>query len=203
MFYQSLTSGSTDARCACIALALAAFGIARSFYAQELVQPRVSIPPQKTAKPSANASVEPTIPPDLPDVAKLDEMFRRSSLGRKADEFRLHAEWRRLRNQIANAPDVVAAKKAAEGARTDLEKRRLLRQYYELCYARMQALATQPDVKAGLEEMKAQHLKTLAQPRVRPSASPVPTRTSENTGESSTASPSPTPTPEEEPESSQ
>jgi hypothetical protein len=173
---------------------------------QEAAAPNVELAPNKAAQPTVTpaASVEPTIPPDLPEISQLDEIFKRSSslLGRKADEFRLHAEWRRLRNQIANAPDVVAAKKAAGAARTDLEKRQLLRRYYEICYARMQALAREPEVKAGLEDMKKQHLKTLDQPRVRPSASPISAPTSENAGESPTASPSPRPPPEAESESS-
>ncbi|HET9418299.1 MAG TPA: hypothetical protein VFO30_03080, partial [Chthoniobacterales bacterium] len=123
--------------------------------AQEAAPPNMDVAPRNTARPmpSPTASVAPTVPPNLPEVSQLDEVFKQSSLGGKADEFRLHAEWRRLRNQIANAPDVVAAKRAADAARTDLERRQLLRRYYEICYAHMQALAREPDVKAGLEEM--------------------------------------------------
>src|SRR5438128_1002360 len=133
-----------------ILLSLAATAV---LCAQEAAPPSVDITPKKTARPapSPTASVEPTIPPDLPEVSQLDQLFKKSSLGRKADEFRLHAEWRRLRNQIADAPEVVAAKKAANAARTDLERRQLLRRYYEICYARMEELAREPEVKAGLE----------------------------------------------------
>ena len=164
----------------------------------------MEIVPKKTARLTASptASAEPTIPPDLPGLSQLDEGFKQTSLGRKADEFRLHAVWRRLRNQIANAPDVIAARKAADAARTDLEKRQLLRRYYEICYGRMQALAREANVKAGLEDMKKQHLTTLAQPQVRPSPPPTATPSSESAVATPTASPTPSPSPEEESESS-
>ena len=45
-------------------------------------------------------------------------------------------------------PQVEKALAAAEAARTDLEKRKLLRQYYELYYAKMIGLASKPDLKA-------------------------------------------------------
>ena len=168
-------------------------------------QEAVDVPAKQTARamPARTPTTEPTIPPNLPDVSQLDALFKQSSLGRAADQLRLHTEWRRLRNQITNLPDVVAAKKAADAARTDLEKRQLLRRYYEICYAHMQALAREPDVKVGLQAMKAEHLKTLDQPRVRPSASPAPTPTSESAAPSPTPLPSPSSTPEPESESSQ
>jgi hypothetical protein len=172
--------------------------------AQVAAPPSVDIAPKKTVRPTPNptASPEPTIPPDLPDVSKLDEVFKQSSLGSKADESRLHAEWRGLRNQVVNLPDVVAAKKAADAARTDLQKRQLLRRYYEICYAHMEALAQAPELKAGLELMKKEHLGTLDQPRVRPSRSATPTPTSETAAESATPSPTPSPSAEEESEGS-
>ncbi len=68
----------------------------------------------------------------------------------------------------------MAAKKAAESAHTDLEKRERLRQYYGIYYAHMQALAKDPQVKSGLDAMQAAHLASLAQSRVRPSPSPAP-----------------------------
>jgi hypothetical protein len=175
-----------------------------ALFAQEAAPPTVEVPTtkpaQRTASPGANA--EPTIPPDLPEVSQLDELFKRNPLGQKADEFRLHAEWRRLRNQVANSPDVVAAKKAAAGAHTDLQKRQLLRRYYEICYAQMAVLAQEAELKAALEQMKKQHLGTLDQPRVRPSLSPTPTPTTETAEASPTPSPTATPTPEEQSESS-
>ena len=168
-------------------------------FAQELAQPTVNLTPK--ARPPASPSVLPAVPADLPELSQLDEAFKQSSLGKKADEFRLHAEWRRLRNQIANAPDVVAAKKAAQAARTDLEKRDLLRRYYAICYEHMQALAREPDVKAGLDDMKKQHLRKLDQPRVRPSVTPTPTATPSDENAESGASPSATASPSAEEDS--
>ncbi len=165
--------------------------MARTLHAQEAARPTVDLAPKQIERPSPAASAEPTSA-DLPELSQLDEVFKQTSMGKAADQFRLHGEWRRLRNQIANKPDVVAAKKAAEAARTDLEKRQLLREYYNLCYAHMQALAQAPEVKAGLEEMKTAHLTSLDQPRVRPSPS------AQDGGASPTPSPTPTPSSEEE-----
>jgi len=115
--------------------------------------------------------------PQLPDVSQLDEVFKQTSLGQTGDEFRRHAEWRRLQNQVANDPAVVAAKKATEHTRTDIEKRKRLNDYYNIYYKRMEALAQTPDMKAALDELKAVHLGILAQPRVRPTPTPSPTAT--------------------------
>jgi hypothetical protein len=163
-------------------------------HAQDATRPTVELAPKKPARPSPAATAEPAAP-DLPELSQLDEMFKQTSLGKTADQYRLHAEWRRLRNQVTNKPDVVAAKKAAEAARTDLEKRRLLSDYYNLCYVHMQALAQAPDVKTGLEEMRTQHLASFDQPRVRPTPSPSP-------AQGGSASPTPSPTPQDESETS-
>src|SRR6266705_302684 len=77
-------------------------------------QPRTTPPP--TAAPEAT----------VPERAQIDEIFKQTSLGKEADERRLHIEWRQLHNQMVNDPDIVAAKRAAESARTDLEKRQRL-----------------------------------------------------------------------------
>ncbi len=144
-------------------------GATLSLSAQEAAQPEVDL---------GSKRIEPTpIPvnsPAIPELSQLDEIFKQTSLGKTADDHRLHLEWRRLRNQVVNNPDVMAAKKAAESARTDLEKRERLRQYYAVYYAHMQALAKDPQVKSGLNAMAAAHLALLAQSRVRPSPSPAP-----------------------------
>ena len=107
-----------------------------------------------------------------PPLAELDAAFQHSSLGQAAEEFRLHVEWRQLQNRTAHDPEVIAAKAAAYRARKDSEKRDLLRAYYKIYYAHMQALATTPEVKAYLEEKKKAILSSLEQPHVRPSAPP-------------------------------
>jgi hypothetical protein len=86
----------------------------------------------------------------------------------------VHALWRQLKNRTVNDPDVQAAKKYAQAARTDLEKRNRLRNYYEVYYQRMSALATTPELKLALQALKETHQGMLAQPRVRPSPTPVP-----------------------------
>ncbi len=129
----------------------------------------------------ANPEILPTpIPeksPELPELSQLDEIFKQTSLGTTADEYRMHVEWRKLQNQVANDPAVVAAKKTAASARTDLEKRKLLGDYYKIYYERMQALAATPEMKAALDGFKAGHLGMLLQPRVRPTPSPAPSAT--------------------------
>ena len=123
--------------------------------------------------------------PALPERAQIDEIFKQTSLGKEADERRLHIEWRQLQNEIVNAPDIVAAKRAADTARTDLEKRQRLRDYYELFYGRMRVRARTAEMKSALDQLKMAHLGQITQARVRhetdselPTPSPTPTRRS-------------------------
>src|SRR5207245_5884297 len=83
-------------------------------------------------------AASPASSPELPELSQLDEIFKQTSLGKTADEYRMRVEWRKLQNQVANDPAVVVAKKAAESARTDLEKRKRLGEYYKIYYERMQ-----------------------------------------------------------------
>ena len=124
--------------------------------------------------------------PELPELKQLDDSFKPKSLGTDADALQVHALWRQLKNRTVNDPDVQAAKKYAQAARTDLEKRKRLRDYYEVYYQRMSALATTPELKVALQALKDVHQGMLAQPRVRPSPTPE---------FSGTPSPTPTSTP--------
>jgi len=108
-------------------------------------------------------------------------------LGKDADEQRLHIEWRQLQNQMVNDADIVAAKRAAESARTDLEKRQRLRDYYELYYGRMRVMARSAEMKNALDQLKIAHVSQLTQARVRhetdsdlPTPSPTPKKKHEN-----------------------
>ena len=114
--------------------------------------------------PAPTAAPEPTVP----ERAQIDEVFKQTSLGKEADDRRLHIEWRQLQNQIVNEPDIVAAKRLAESARTDLGKRQRLRDYYDLYYGRMRVLARSAEMQTALDQLKSTHLGQLAQPRVRP-----------------------------------
>ena len=152
-------------------------------HGQEAAPPSVDLFPEQEEEPS------PTPPPngpDLPELKKLDESFKANSLGKAADELQVHALWRKLKNRTVNDPDVQAAKKYAQAARTDLEKRNRLHDYYEIYYKRMSALATTPELKLALQALRDVHQAMLAQPRVRPSPTPEP---------SGTPSPTPTTTP--------
>jgi hypothetical protein len=120
---------------------------------------------------SENPAASPT--PRLPSLDELDQMFKPSSLGKAADEARLHQQWRELSNRTVNDPDLVAVRRKAEAAPTDLEKRKRLRIYYTTYYDRMRAKAQTPELKTYIEAQKAQHLGALAQNRVRPSPSPL------------------------------
>src|SRR5436309_12228711 len=104
----------------------------------------------------------------------MDEAVKPKSLGKEADEGRVHIQWRKLKNQVANDPQVRAAKAFAQTARTDLERRNRLRNYYDIYYARMSALASSPELKVALEALKSAHVGLLAQPHVRPSPSASP-----------------------------
>lgn len=118
--------------------------------------------PEVTPSPEPNG-------PDFPEISKLDEAFKQKSLGKEVDERRLHIEWRQLKNKVANDPELLAAKAVAQAARTDLEKRNRLRDYYNVYYERMSALASSAEMKLALEGLKTSHLARLSQPRVRPS----------------------------------
>ncbi len=113
--------------------------------------------------PIPSATAEPTIP----ERAQIDEIFKQTSLGKEADERRLHLEWRELANRVVNDPDIVAAKRAADAAHTDLEKRQRLRAYYDLYYGRMRALASSSEMKAALDQLRLTHVSHTSQHRVR------------------------------------
>jgi len=122
--------------------------------------------------------------PELPEISQLDQTFKQPrSLGPQGDELRVHKEWRQLKNRTVNDPQVQAAKAYAQAARTDLEKRNRLRDYYNVYYQRMSALATTPEIKLALQALKTSHQGMLAQPNVRP------------TPDTSTPSPTPSSTP--------
>src|SRR5256714_10551690 len=114
---------------------------------------------------------------NLPSITELDTAFQHSSLGQAVEEQRLHLEWRKLQNRASLDPEVVAAKKAIRSARTDVDKRNLMRAYYKVFYPHMQALAETPDVKGYLEQRKKDALNGLAQPHVRPEPTARPSAT--------------------------
>ena len=151
---------------------------------QEAAPPSVDLFPEEEEEETS-----PTPPPngpELPELKKLDDSFKPKSLGKDADTLRIHALWRQLKNRTVNDPDVQAAKNYAQIARTDLEKRKRLRDYYDIYYRRMSALATTPELKLAMQALKDVHQRILDQPRVRPTATPV---------FSGTPSPTPTSTP--------
>ena len=142
---------------------------------------------QVATNPDLQSSAPRATEPNVPERAQIDEIFKQTSLGKEADERRLHIEWRQLQNQISNDADVVSAKRAAETARTDLEKRERLRDYYNLCYGRMRVLARSAEMKIALDQLMTAHLSHLTQARVRhesdselPTPSPTPKKKKEN-----------------------
>jgi hypothetical protein len=146
--------------------------ITASAFAQAAVSSSTN--PQESATPQSS----PTPPqsegqaPRIPSLDELDQAFKQSSLGKAADESRLHAQWRELSNRFINDRDLVEARANAGRAKTDLEKRRRLRVYYTMFYDRMRAQASSPELKSYIDTHKAQHLGLLAQNRVRPSPTP-------------------------------
>jgi hypothetical protein len=152
-------------------------------HGQEAAPPSVDLFPEQEEEEEASPTPEPN-GPELPELKELDDSFKPKSLGANADVLKIHALWRQLKNRTVNDPDVQAAKKYAQAARTDLEKRKRLRSYYDLYYQRMSALATTPELKVALQALKETHQAVLAQPRVRPtpkaefSGTPSPTPTS-------------------------
>ena len=143
-------------------------------------RPELNIPDiPLTVEPSPLVpNTSPTPKKNVPSITELDAAFKQSPMSQAVEEQRLHLEWRKLKNRTSDDPEIVAAKKAAEVARTELEKRNKRRAYYKMLYGRMQALAETPELKAYLEQKKNDAINGLAQPRVRPeptaSASPSP-----------------------------
>jgi hypothetical protein len=161
-----------------VVLATAVLGL----YAQDAAPPSVDLyQGQEQLEPTP--SPVPPNGPDLPEISQLDQNFSKPrSLGPQADELRVHKEWRQLKNRTVNDPEVQAAKAYAQSARTDLEKRTRLRNYYDVYYQRMSALATTPELKLALQSLKTSHQGLLDQPRVRPTpntstTSPTPSST--------------------------
>src|SRR5438105_6615637 len=149
--------------------------IAASVYAQAAVSSSTntqeSPAPQISPTPPQNEGPAPRIPA----IEELDQAFKQSSLGKAADEARLHAQWRELSNRVINDRDLVEARAKAGRAKTDLEKRQRLRAYYTMFYDRMRAQASSQELKTYIDTHKTQHLALLAQNRVRPSPAPAAT----------------------------
>ena len=153
-------------------------GMALMLHGQDAAPPSVDLyEGQEQLEPTP--SPIPPNGPELPEISQLDQTFSKPrSLGKEADAARVHVEWRQLKNRTVNDPEVRAAKAYAQAARTDLEKRNRLRNYYHIYYERMSALATTPEIKLALQGLKSSHQGLLAQPRVRPTpdtSTPTPT----------------------------
>jgi hypothetical protein len=142
-------------------------------HAQEAAPPSVDLY-EGQEQPEPTPALPPN-GPELPELKQLDASFKPPSLGMDAEGTKLRVEWRQLRNRTVNDPAVQAAKTYAQSARTDLEKRNRLRDYYDIYYQRMSALATAPEIKLTLQSLKTSHEGLLAQPRVRPTPEGSPT----------------------------
>jgi hypothetical protein len=153
-------------------------GMALMLHGQDAAPPSVDLYEGQDQLEPTPSPVPPN-GPELPEISQLDQTFSKPrSLGKEADAARVHVEWRQLKNRTVNDPEVRAAKAYAQAARTDLEKRNRLRNYYNIYYERMSALATTPEIKLALQGLKSSHQGLLAQPRVRPtpdSSTPTPT----------------------------
>src|SRR5947208_16253391 len=146
--------------------------VALAVHGQDAAPPSVDLY-KGQEQPEAVAPLPEPNGPELPEISQLDQTFSKpKSLGKEADELRVHVEWRQLKNRTVNDPAVQAAKAYAQAARTDLEKRNRLRNYYNIYYERMSALATTPELKLTLQGLKIAHEGVLDQPRVRPSRTP-------------------------------
>jgi hypothetical protein len=145
---------------------------AAAVHAQEAAPPSVDLYEGQELPEATITPAPPPNGPELPELKQLDETFKPPSLGKDADAIKVRVEWRQLRNRTVNDPEVQAAKASALAARTDLEKRNRLREYYSIYYQRMSALTTNAEIKLALEAFKAGHQGSLDQPRVRPSPTP-------------------------------
>jgi hypothetical protein len=174
--------------------------MAASVFAQAAVSSSTNPQGSATPQPSPSVPENEGVAPRIPAIDELDQAFKQSSLGKAADEARLHAQWRELSNRIINNPDLVEARTHAGRAKTDLEKRHRLRAYYTMFYDRMRAQASSQELKSYIDTHKTQHLALLAQNRVRPSPAPPAASAAEKQKEATAiASPKPKLRPPEPP----
>ncbi len=131
------------------------------------------IPPDFLPLPDGVASPPPAVPPEV-GVQQLDDALKRAPVNAAAESSRKQMQWRELRNRIANDAGLRNMLTEADAARTDLQKRKLLRRYYEAYYARLGALVSTAEMKAYLLERKNRQIGALQQPRVRPEPPPKP-----------------------------
>ena len=150
------------------------FGTALMGNAQEAAD--VDLATKQTQK-NTSAELTRARPENVPELSQLDEMFKQTSMGKAADAQRLRVEWRQLKNKVVNDPDLIAIKRAADAARTDLEKREKLRAYYTLYFARVRQFPMSPEMKQYVDAMQASQLGLTAQSRVRPSPTASPAAT--------------------------
>jgi hypothetical protein len=125
----------------------------------------------KGTQKDTNAESARARPENVPELSQIDDMFKQTSMGKAADAQKLRVEWRQLKNKIANDPDLIAMKHAADSAHTDLEKRQKLRAYYKLYFARARRFPMSPEMKPYIDAMEASQLGRTAQSRVRPTPS--------------------------------
>jgi hypothetical protein len=165
--------------------------IAGSLFAQAAVSSSTNPQGSATPQPSPSVPENEGVAPRIPAIDELDQAFKQSSLGKAADEARLHAQWRELSNRFIYDHDLVEARANADRAKTDLEKRNRLRAYYTMFYDRMRAHASSEELKKYIDGHRAQHLALLAQNRVRPSPAPPATPSAEKKDANGVASPKP------------
>src|SRR5436853_2931693 len=115
---------------------------------------QVATDPNLQSKPVPTPVPLPSVESAIPERAQIDEIFKQTSLGKEADERRLHLEWRQLANRVANDGDIIVAKQSVQRAHTDLEKRQRLRDYYELYYGRMREFARSSEMKTALDQLR-------------------------------------------------
>jgi hypothetical protein len=115
-------------------------------------------------------------PTDVPELSRLDELFKQTSMGKAADTQRLRVKWRELKNKVANDADLIAMRRAAEKTRTDLEKRDRLRAFYKLYFTRVRQFPMSAEMKQYVDAMEAAQLGKTAQSHVRPSPTPSPAK---------------------------
>jgi hypothetical protein len=141
---------------------LAASAAAPSPSATVPIEPPSLIPPNILPAPNSLPPI-----PGAPELEALNAFFKTTSLGKAADEHRLHLQMVALETRIRNDEDLHALKASAFKAPTDLERRHRLKAYYQQYFKKLRARATAPDLKAYLETQEASHEMSLLQPRVR------------------------------------
>jgi type IV secretory pathway VirB10-like protein len=136
--------------------------------------PQLSVPPLPDLPPPIQTS-KPAVKPARPEPAKPQKTQPSRTEAAEADlEERIR--FRAARDKVRQDPALQQQWDRAQEARTDYEKREILKQYYRDFYARVAKADPDPRLKKLIEFNRTRSLNSLEQTRIQPTEPPRKTR---------------------------